>query len=49
MNPGDSDCDGWTEIDVFGYLRVDRMCNLRKDVEWCSPVAEGTEKVGCRS
>ncbi len=49
MDPGVSDCDDCIEIDVFVYLRVDRMCNLRKDVEWCSPVAERTEKVGCRS
>ncbi len=41
--PGDSDCDGWTEIDVFAYLRVDRMCNLRKRCRTVPP-SGGTDR-----
>jgi hypothetical protein len=34
---GVSDCDGCIEIDVFGYLRVYTMCNLRKGCRMVQP------------
>jgi hypothetical protein len=41
--PGDSDCDDCTQIDVFAYLRVDRMCNLRKGCRMVPP-SGGTDR-----
>ncbi len=41
--PGDSDCDGCIEIDVFAYLRVDRMCNIELRCRMVQP-SGGTDR-----